>query len=49
VSTLSSIGATSPAQAQQPVTQTAPVGQRPNIAVIMGDDIGIWNLATYPA
>jgi len=30
------------AQAQQ-----APSGQRPNIVVIMGDDIGIWNIGAY--
>ena len=34
--------AVSQAQAQQ-----APSGQRPNIVVIMGDDIGIWNIGAY--
>jgi arylsulfatase A-like enzyme len=34
--------AQSPAQAQP-----APSGQRPNIVVIMGDDIGIWNIGAY--
>ena len=29
------------AQAQQP---PASIGQRPNIIVIMGDDIGMWNI-----
>jgi arylsulfatase A-like enzyme len=43
-STLSSIGLTSSAMAQQ---STAPAGQQPNIVVIMGDDIGIWNLGAY--
>ena len=33
------------AQVQQP--QPAPTGQRPNILVIFGDDIGISNLSTY--
>jgi arylsulfatase A-like enzyme len=33
------------AQAQQPAAST--VGQRPNILVIWGDDIGIANLSTY--
>ena len=28
-------------------TQPAPAGQRPNIVVIMGDDIGIWNIGAY--
>jgi arylsulfatase len=46
-STLSSIGLTSPAQAQQPATPAAPAGQRPNIVVIMGDDIGWFNVGAY--
>src|SRR6202048_3173536 len=44
-SALSAVGLTSPAQAQQPAT--APAGQRPNIVVIMGDDIGMWNIGAY--
>ncbi|MCJ2050109.1 arylsulfatase [Methylobacterium sp. J-070] len=32
------------ARAQQPTT---PTGQKPNIIVIMGDDIGIWNIGAY--
>src|SRR3982074_2216915 len=44
-SALSAVGLTSPAQAEQ--TAAAPAGQRPNIVVIMGDDIGIWNLGAY--
>ncbi len=32
------------AQAQQ---QPTPAGQKPNIIVIMGDDIGIWNIGAY--
>src|SRR5229473_6141185 len=44
-SALSAVGLTSPAQAQQPAT--APAGQKPNIVVIMGDDIGIWNIGAY--
>src|SRR3981189_2509071 len=44
-SALSAIGLSSPAEAQQPAT--APAGQRPNIVVIMGDDIGIWNIGAY--
>ncbi|MGY4290231.1 arylsulfatase A-like enzyme [Bradyrhizobium sp. LM2.7] len=46
-SALSAVGLTSVAQAQQPATAPAPAGQRPNIVVIMGDDIGIWNLGAY--
>jgi hypothetical protein len=41
-SALSAVGLTSPAQVQQPATAPAPAGQRPNIVVITGDDIGIW-------
>src|SRR3954454_8390149 len=44
-SALSVTGLTSSAQAQQPTTP--PTGQRPNIVVIMGDDIGMWNLGAY--
>ena len=38
------LGATETARAQQPTTST---GQTPNILVIMGDDIGIWNIGAY--
>ncbi len=44
-SALTAVGLTTHAQAQQPAT--APAGQRPNIVVIMGDDIGIWNIGAY--
>jgi len=44
-STLSAVGLTTPAQAQQPAP--APTGQRPNIVVIMGDDVGMWNIGAY--
>src|SRR5260221_5861367 len=37
---------TMPAQAQQQ-GPAAPGGRRPNILVIMGDDIGMWNLSAY--
>ena len=33
-----------PAQAQQPA---APAGQRPNILVIFGDDVGYSNISAY--
>ena len=46
-SALSVAGLTGPAQAQQPATVPAPAGQRPNIVVIMGDDIGMWNIGAY--
>jgi arylsulfatase len=46
-SALSAIGLTSSAQAQQPTPSPAPAGQRPNIVVIMGDDIGMWNIGAY--
>src|SRR5437870_4967137 len=42
-SALSGAGFATPAQAQQPT----PAGQRPNIVVIMGDDIGMWNIGAY--
>jgi hypothetical protein len=37
---------TTPAQAQQPAP-AAPGGRRPNILIIMGDDIGYWNISAY--
>src|SRR3984893_14035565 len=44
-SALSAVGLTSPVEAQQPAPATG--GQKPNIVVIMGDDIGMWNLGAY--
>ncbi|GJD59499.1 Arylsulfatase [Methylobacterium dankookense] len=38
---------TSSAQAQSQAQQQPTVGQKPNILVIMGDDIGIWNIGAY--
>src|SRR5258707_8195211 len=48
-SALAAVGLPSPAQAQQPTTAQPPAtaGQKPNIVVVMGDDIGIWNLGAY--
>jgi len=46
-SALAAVGLTSSAQAQQPTPAPAPAGQRPNIVVIMGDDIGMWNIGAY--
>src|SRR5205085_5772335 len=43
-SVLAGAGLTTSAQAQQP---PAPAGQRPNIVVIMGDDVGMWNIGAY--
>ena len=46
---IAALSALSPALAQapqpQPRPQTAP--QKPNIVVIMGDDIGMWNIGAY--
>jgi arylsulfatase A-like enzyme len=39
-------GIAGPAQAQQPAS-TPSGGKPPNIIVIMGDDIGIWNIGAY--
>src|SRR5450755_4579587 len=46
-SALSAVGLTSAAQAQQPATAPTAAGQKPNIVVVMGDDIGIWNIGAY--
>src|SRR6202051_1521922 len=46
-SALTAVGLATPAQAQQPATAPAAASQRPNIVVIMGDDIGIWNIGAY--
>ena len=46
-SALSAVGLTSSAEAQQPTAAPTAAGQKPNIVVIMGDDIGIWNLSAY--
>ena len=46
-SALSAVGLTSSAQAQQPTPASTAAGQRPNIVVIMGDDIGMWNIGAY--
>src|ERR1700733_7286118 len=46
----SALGSTSPtnvAQAQQQQPAAQPSGQRPNILVIWGDDIGITNISAY--
>ena len=45
-SALLGAGAATSAQAQQPAP-TPPSGQRPNIVVIMGDDIGWSNIGAY--
>src|SRR5277367_3950546 len=46
-SALAAVGLTSPAHAQQPATAPATAGQKPNIVVIMGDDIGWFNIGAY--
>jgi arylsulfatase len=45
-SALSAVGLTSPAYAQQPAAP-ATAGQKPNIVVVMGDDIGWFNIGAY--
>ena len=45
-SALAAAGVTTPAQAQQP-TATPTTGKKPNILVIMSDDVGIWNVSAY--
>jgi arylsulfatase A-like enzyme len=45
-SALLGAGIATPAQAQQPAS-TPSTGRQPNIIVIMGDDIGIWNIGAY--
>jgi arylsulfatase len=46
-SALSAVGLTSPAYAQQPTAAPATAGQKPNIVVVMGDDIGWSNIGVY--
>jgi arylsulfatase len=46
-SALSAVGLTSPAYAQQPTAAPAIAGQKPNIVVVMGDDIGWSNIGAY--
>jgi arylsulfatase A-like enzyme len=45
-SALTGVGFATSAQAQQPAA-VPPTAQRPNIVVIMGDDIGMWNIGAY--
>jgi arylsulfatase len=45
-SALLGAGFAAPAQAQQPASAPS-TGKPPNIVVIMGDDIGIWNIGAY--
>jgi arylsulfatase A-like enzyme len=46
-SALAAVGLTTSAQAQQPATTPATAGQKPNIVVVMGDDIGWFNIGAY--
>jgi arylsulfatase len=47
-SAVSATGLTTTAQAQQKAPAPAPrPGQRPNIVIIWGDDIGYWNISAY--
>ncbi|MEZ0059716.1 hypothetical protein ABIF26_005224 [Bradyrhizobium elkanii] len=43
----SALGAAASVEKALAQAQQAPSGQRPNIVVIMGDDIGIWNIGAY--
>ena len=40
-------GATAQAQPAPPSRPAAPSGRKPNILVIFGDDIGLWNVSAY--
>jgi arylsulfatase A-like enzyme len=46
-SALSATGLVNPAQAQQQPPAAPSVRRRPNILVIMADDVGVWNLSAY--
>ncbi|MHC2294791.1 arylsulfatase A-like enzyme [Bradyrhizobium barranii subsp. barranii] len=46
-SALSAVGLTTTAQAQQQPAAPAAAGRRPNILVIMGDDVGWFNIGAY--
>jgi arylsulfatase A-like enzyme len=46
-SALTAVGLTSPAYAQQPTAVPAAAGLKPNIVVVMGDDIGWSNIGVY--
>src|SRR5262249_50787436 len=43
----SAIGGAAPVQVAQAQAQPAPAGQRPNILVIWGDDVGVANVSAY--
>src|SRR6266542_2747315 len=43
----SALGATAPIQKAQAQAQPAPAGRKPNILVIMGDDVGWFNIGAY--
>jgi arylsulfatase len=46
-SALSATGVAGPAQAQQPKPTAPGLSSRPNILLIMTDDVGVWNLSAY--
>jgi arylsulfatase A-like enzyme len=46
-SALSATGLVNPAQAQQPAPAVPGGGSRPNILIIMTDDVGVWNVSAY--
>jgi arylsulfatase len=43
----SAVGGATPIQVAQAQAQQAPAGQRPNILVIWGDDVGVANVSAY--
>src|ERR1035437_7897868 len=46
-SAMSSTGLVNPAQAQNQASTVPGASGRPNILLIMADDVGVWNLSTY--
>jgi arylsulfatase A-like enzyme len=46
-SAMSSTGLVNPAQAQNQASAVPGASGRPNILLIMADDVGVWNLSTY--
>src|SRR5882757_2291080 len=44
---VSTLLASAPNDAAQAQVQPAPSGRKPNILVIFGDDIGMWNVGAY--
>ncbi|MEQ1715731.1 MAG: arylsulfatase [Hyphomicrobium sp.] len=45
--TIAAAAATAATQAVQPAAAQTPSGKKPNILIIWGDDVGIWNISAY--